>query len=233
MRHRVEVWDLPLRVFHWVLAATVTVAFATGFVGGNAMVWHGRAGTVLAALLAFRIVWGFLGSHHARFATFLPTPGKLRAYLGGTWKGEGHNPLGALSVFAMLGLLSAQLATGLAGNDDIAFQGSLYNLFTKADSDFATSLHRKMVWLLLTLIGLHLAAIAFYARFKKRNLVKPMILGWTESGEATDKKLTRPLSGLIALLLALSAATFVAWATQGTWIPRPNVVETSSPPPAW
>jgi len=78
---KIKVWDLPLRLFHWLLVAAVVTAFVSAKIGGNAMVWHGRAGLAVVGLLAFRIVWGFVGSTYARFVTFLHGPTTIRAYL--------------------------------------------------------------------------------------------------------------------------------------------------------
>ena len=105
-RKRILVWDLPTRIFHWSLVLAVTVAVISGEIGGDWMEIHGKAGLAILGLVTFRLVWGFAGSTHARFVNFAPTAGKLRAYLRGRWKGQGHNPLGALSVFALLGLLA-------------------------------------------------------------------------------------------------------------------------------
>ena len=118
---RITVWDLPLRLFHWLLVGAVTGALVTVKLGGNAMLWHGRFGLAVLVLLGFRLAWGVLGSTHARFHTFFPTPGRLLAYLRGSWQGLGHNPLGALSVFALIGLFGFQALSGLVASDDIAF----------------------------------------------------------------------------------------------------------------
>ncbi|MFP5394108.1 MAG: cytochrome b/b6 domain-containing protein [Gammaproteobacteria bacterium] len=120
------VWDLPTRLFHWLLVAAVTVAIVTGELGGDWMAVHGKAGLAIVGLVSFRLVWGLVGSTHARFLSFIPTPGRVRSYLTGRWEGHGHNPVGALSVFALLAALGVQAGTGLFANDDIAFTGPLY-----------------------------------------------------------------------------------------------------------
>ena len=97
---------------------------------------------LILGLLVFRLVWGVLGSTYACFLQFFPTPSRIRAYLSGEWQGEGHNPLGALSVFALLGLLTAQVFTGLFANDDITFVGPLFELVNKAMSNRLTSVHQ-------------------------------------------------------------------------------------------
>jgi len=222
---RVRVWDLPTRIFHWSLAALVAAALVSGFVGGNAMVWHGRFAIAIAALLAFRIAWGFLGSTYARFTHFVRGPGAICDYLCGGWQGPGHNPLGALSVLGMLLVLLAQLGTGLFANDDIAFNGPLYDLVTKELSDRMTALHRLNVWLVGTLIALHFAAIVFYVRIKKQDLLRPMLRGWKERADQREESLSGggPLAFVVALTIALAAA----WAASGDWIPAPP-----PPPPS-
>ncbi|MCK6404888.1 MAG: cytochrome b/b6 domain-containing protein [Rhodocyclaceae bacterium] len=224
---RIRVWDLPTRIFHWVLVLLIAAMIVTGKVGGNLIDWHGRIGLALVALIAFRIVWGFAGSTYARFASFFPTPYRLRAYLRGEWSTPGHNPLGALSVFGLLGLIVLQLATGLIGNDDIAFRGPLFELVGKTLSDRATGLHKLMTNLLIALIVLHVAAIVFYARVKKDNLVKPMLTGWKEHAG-------RPASGggIVAFIAAAIIGTGAAWGASGIWLPAPPPPPPSSTP-AW
>lgn len=222
---RVRVWDLPTRIFHWSLVALVAGAAISGFVGGAAMVWHGRLGLAVVGLIAFRLAWGFLGSTYARFTRFVRGPATIRDYLQGKWRGLGHNPLGALSVLGMLAVLLAQLATGLFANDDIAFNGPLYDLVSKEVSDRMTTLHRLNVWLVGTLVTLHLAAIAFYVRIKKEDLLRPMLRGWKERAEQSEESLSGggPLAFLVALVIALAAV----WFASGSWIPAPP-----PPPPS-
>src|SRR5664279_4779710 len=128
---RIKLWDLPTRLFHWLLVILILAAYVSGKIGGGAMDWHGRIGILILGLIVFRVVWGFIGSHHSRFSSFFPTPATVRAYLRGQWHGIGHNPLGAFSVLALLSLISLQVATGLLGNDDIAFSGPLSSLLSK------------------------------------------------------------------------------------------------------
>jgi cytochrome b len=178
MSARIYVWDLPTRLFHWSLVLSVSVAIATGLAGGDWMTIHSYAGIAIVGLVAFRLVWGLAGAAAARFVNFAPTPGRLRAYLAGEWQGHGHNPLGALSVFALLALLAVQAGTGLFGNDEISFQGPLANLVDEARSLQLTGLHQRLAYLLFGLIALHVVAIAVYLLLRKTNLVKPMVTGW-------------------------------------------------------
>lgn len=220
LKRRVRVWDLPLRLFHWLLVPLVAAAFVTAKIGGNAMAWHGRAGLAIIGLLVFRIVWGFAGTRHARFASFVRGPSAIAAYLRGGWSGIGHNPLGALSVLGLLGLLVVQAATGLFADDDIAFRGYLHPLIEGGLAERLTAIHHLGEPLLVLLIALHLGAIAFYTRVRKDDLLRPMITGWKDTEIAADPEPDRgggPLAFLLAALLAASAA----WAASGAWLAPP------------
>ncbi len=204
---RLHVWDLPTRLFHWSLVLSVTLALATGLVGGDWMPVHGYAGIAIVGLVAFRLVWGVTGAAHARFVNFAPTPARLRAYLSGRWQGHGHNPLGALSVFALLAMLAVQAATGLVGNDEIAFQGPLATLVAETRSIELTGLHHKLAWVLLGLIALHVLAIAAYLVVRKTNLVKPMVTGWKEVPQAAGQTAAADAADAGAAGLAPDAST--------------------------
>jgi cytochrome b len=202
------------------------------------MDWHGRAGLAIVGLVTFRLVWGIVGSTHARFLSFAPTPARLRAYLTGRWHGIGHNPLGALSVFGLLGLLAVQAGTGLFSNDDIAFDGPLSGLVEKARSDSLTGLHHQLSDVLLVLLGLHILAIAFYLVVKKHNLIKPMVTGWKHAqGRVASVPETRGGSPL-GLAIALLVAAAVTYAASGRLLhqpppptPAPATAPATSPPP--
>lgn len=210
---RIKVWDLPLRVFHWALVACVIGSFVTQSIGGNAMEWHGRCGLTVLGLVTFRLVWGFVGPTTARFSSFLRGPAAIRDYLQGRWHGIGHNPLGALSVVALLATLLALVLTGLFANDDILFEGPLYGLVDKDLSDRITSLHKGFEPVILTLVGLHLAAIVFYVRVKKQPLVRAMITGWGEGEAAAPSTGGGPLAFLFAVAVAVAAVL----AASGIW----------------
>ncbi|MFE8032532.1 cytochrome b/b6 domain-containing protein [Thiohalocapsa marina] len=220
---RLKVWDLPTRLFHWLLFLAVAAALLTGLQGGNWMVWHGRIGLLILGLLVFRLVWGVLGSTYARFAQFVPTPGRLLDYVQGRWRGVGHNPLGALSVLALLAVLLWQSVSGLFANDDIAFNGPLYPLVSRATSDWLTSWHRQALWPIVGLVTLHILAILFYAVLRGKNLVRPMLTGWTE---ADDPGMRSARGGkLWALLLAVILAGFAVWLADG------GLLTPAAPPP--
>ncbi|MDQ2779862.1 MAG: cytochrome b/b6 domain-containing protein, partial [Pseudomonadota bacterium] len=180
---RVRVWDLPTRLFHWALALLVTGSLVSGKIGGDAMPWHFRFGYGIFALLLFRLVWGLVGGRWSRFANFLYAPGTVWRYVRGHSRaGEalevGHNPLGSLSVFALLAVLLVQVATGLVTDDEISLVGPLNRLVPTDVGLSATSWHNTGgQWLVFGLVGLHLAAIAWYRLGKRVELTRPMISG--------------------------------------------------------
>jgi cytochrome b len=206
------IWDLPIRIFHWLLAASVIGAVVSAKIGGNMMVWHGRLGALILGLLVFRIAWGLWGSDTARFASFVRGPQAIGAYLKGVWHGIGHNPLGALSVLAMLTVLLFQAVSGHFAHDDIAFRGPLANMVEQHMRDEATRLHHLAANLVYVLVALHLLAIVFYARVKKHNLVLPMLTGKGPSTGSSNRG-----GGRVGLVLALALAGLAVWAGQGGW----------------
>ena len=179
----IKVWDAPVRLFHWLLVVLVIVSASTGYTGGNAMRWHVWSGCTILALLIFRLLWGFAGSATARFAHFVRGPRAVLDYTRGMLVRApshtvGHNPLGGWMVVMLLASASLQAGTGLFSNDDIATEGPLYDIVSKATSDTITAVHDINAIVFLTLIGLHVAAIVFYLWYKRENLVRPMFTGW-------------------------------------------------------
>ena len=182
-----RVWDLPLRLFHWSLVICVVGAFVTIQVGGNWVEWHFRFGYAALALILFRILWGLFGDRYSRFSSFFHGPASILAYLrasradqkvgNGEPEAPGHNPLGSLSVFAMIAFLFVQPVLGLFANDDIASEGPLAKFVSKSLSDTLTGLHHRGELVLFVLVGMHVAAIIYYLVARKKNLVRPMISG--------------------------------------------------------
>ncbi len=205
----VFIWDLPTRLFHWILVCLVTLAYVAGNLGGNWMVTHLRAGEAILALILFRVVWGFLGSTPSRFASFVHGPRAVLRYARDLFASDtpphpGHNPLGGWSVLAMLALLFVQVVTGLFANDDIFVTGPLYAWVSKAASDRLTKIHLFNRWLLAATVGVHIAAIFFYLFYKRENLILPMITGRKRWRGAPPPPIRRA-SGLVAVLVALAA----------------------------
>ncbi len=210
-----RVWDLPTRIFHWSLLVCILGLFITVNVGGNWMQWHFRFGYAVFTLLLFRIVWGVVGGRWSRFGSFIYAPSTVLAYLKGQGKPEhsvGHNPMGAGSVFAVLGVLLLQVASGLFSDDDVAFQGPLAKFVSNARVSTATWYHKELgSKVLIALIVLHIAAILFYLYRKKENLIGPMLDG--------DKHLAVPVlpsrddtaSRAIAAVVLIVCAAGVWW----------------------
>lgn len=177
----VRVWDLPTRLFHWLLVLAVVGLVVTGNVGGNWMTWHQRLGYAVLALLIFRVLWGLVGGRWSRFRHFVCGPRAVLNYLrgrAGPHADVGHSPLGALSVLAMLGVLGAQVGTGLISDDEIAFVGPLAR-FVASDTAYAATAYHKD-WgklLVLGLVGLHIAAIVYYRLRRGKSLVPAMLHG--------------------------------------------------------
>lgn len=212
---RVRVWDLPTRIFHWALAAVVIGLAISGTLGGNAMVWHFRLGYSVLVLLLFRIVWGLVGGRWSRFGAFIYSPRSVLNYLRGWGKPEhsvGHSPIGAGSVFAMLGFLLAQAGSGLLSDDEIAFAGPLTRFVSNATVRLATNYHSNIgKWVLLALVGLHLAAIIFYLRRRKHKLLHAMLHGDKELAMTAPASRDDTTSRLTALAVLGLCAAAVYW----------------------
>ncbi|HWJ06434.1 MAG TPA: cytochrome b/b6 domain-containing protein [Steroidobacteraceae bacterium] len=208
-RNDTLVWDWPVRACHWLLVVSIAGAWATHYAGLEWFDWHRRLGYVALVLVLFRIAWGFVGPRHARFGSFVRGPTTVVAYLRGT--GEhyvGHNPLGALSVLAFLGVLLVQATTGLFANDEIANAGPFYGWVDQETSNRLASVHRFNSNLLLGLVVLHLVAVAAHEA-RRRGLVRAMLTGRKPgvAGESIDGS----RGGLaLALVAALAAALALA-----------------------
>ncbi|ABM35540.1 cytochrome b/b6 domain-containing protein [Polaromonas naphthalenivorans] len=211
---KVRVWDLPTRLFHWTLVAAITGLAISGTLGGNAMVWHFRFGYGVLALLLFRILWGLVGGRWSRFGAFIYAPQSLIHYLKGKGKPEhsvGHNPIGALSVFAMLGFLVLQVASGLLSDDEIAFSGPLTRFVANATVSLATDYHANIgKWILLGLVLLHIGAIVVYL-LRKHNLVGAMLHGDKELVVKVPASRDDTASRTAALLLFMLCAGVAYW----------------------
>lgn len=179
--HRL-VWDWPVRLFHWSLVVSILGAFVTNRLGVKYFAYHVWFGYAVLALVAFRLLWGVVGPRHARFGNFLRGPKAVLGYVTAIGRGRhtrypGHNPLGALMVVTLLGLVALQASLGLFANDEIFNAGPLAGLVSKSLSLELTSLHRKIFYWIAAAIALHVAAVIAHVRFKRENLVLAMITG--------------------------------------------------------
>ena len=214
--HRIRIWDLPTRLFHWALVVCVVGLVITGNVGGNAMAWHFRIGYAVLCLLLFRLAWGFVGGYWSRFARFLYGPATLLRYLQGRGTPEhdvGHSPVGALSVFALLGITAVQVGTGLFSDDEIAFAGPLTRFADAAVVGTLTGYHKEVGKLLLiALVVLHILAVVFYRVVKQRSLVPPMVHGdkvLPAQVRPSHDGATQRIKALVLLALAAAITTAI------------------------
>ena len=212
-----RVWDLPTRLFHWALAFGVIGSLGSAWIGGNAMVWHVRLGYLVFALLLFRVLWGLVGGRWSRFASFTYGPGTSLRYLRGRSRPDehhqvGHNPLGSLSVFALLGILGAQVATGLFADDEIATQGPLVRFVSDATIRRFTGWHTHWgEWLIVALIVLHVGAVLFYLLHRRVDLIRPMVTGDKLLGPGVPASADSLGTRMLALALFAAAASLVTW----------------------
>jgi cytochrome b len=206
-----RVWDLPLRLVHWLLAALIL--FSWWSVKNHHTDWHIWSGCAILTLLLFRLLWGFVGSSTARWSSFVRGPASVAAHLRGRWNGIGHTPLGALSVVAICVAIMVQVGLGLISEDeDGLYTGPLYRLVSTDTSDSARDLHELWFNLILGLIALHLAAILYY-RLRGRKLTKPMITGKARLAPGTQPM--RPGKRWGALLCLAVAVAIVRWVIAG------------------
>lgn len=204
----VPVWDIPVRLFHWILVLLIAFSWLSNKM--DWMTWHMYSGYTILTLILFRILWGFVGSTHARFSDFIYGPRALIAYIKTlpsrtAAKFAGHNPLGGISVVLILLCVLAQAGTGLFANDDIITEGPLYKHVTKELSDWLTTIHKYNFNLLLALIGVHVAAVLYYLFYKSENLIKPMFTGRKHLPAGAAPATMRSV-GLAVVLLAACAA---------------------------
>ena len=213
-----KVWDVPTRLVHWGLA--IGIATSWWSVENKAMDIHYWSGLTILGLLIFRIYWGFAGPETARFASFIKGPMTVFGYIPKLFSKNyraafGHNPLGALSAVALLVAVLTQVSLGLFASDtDGLFAGPLNRHVDYATAEEITDFHEDFFNVVLALVGLHLAAIAFYLVVKRINLIGPML-----TGQRRGDNLTGPPSGIapippwrlaIGVALAVGLVWFIA-----------------------
>lgn len=174
---QIRIWDLPTRLFHWILVALIATLWVSAIRGW--MTVHYVCGVAVLVLVMFRVTWGLLGSTTARFSDFVAAPGRVIAYLRALRRGDaslhaGHNPAGGWMVLTLLLLLLAQAVLGLFANDEFDFKGPLAEWISGKRSDLLTRVHVFLFDAILACIWVHLCAISFYALVKRDNLVGPM-----------------------------------------------------------
>lgn len=202
----VRVWDLPTRLFHWALVILIALAYVSKHWGDDGLVWHTWNGYAVLVLVVWRLLWGLVGTSTSRFSSFIYGPIVAMRYaidfvLGRPRHFLGHNPLGGLFVFILLGLVGAMAALGLFAYDDHDgfVGGPLSGSVSDAAWAFATRWHIRLFDYLLYAIGLHVVANIIYLIWKRENLVQAMITGRKPAKQYEDQPVTQFASPWLAV----------------------------------
>jgi len=176
------VWDLPLRIFHWLLVGSLSASWITAQIGYDVRQYHVWLGFWMIGLLTFRLVWGFVGPRHSRFASFFPRPRSLFAHVreslsGSAKQSAGHNPAGSLMVFVLLILIAAQAASGLFVDDDIFYAGPYAAKASEDLVDVMSFIHHNIINFILALVAIHIAAVIYFSVRRKQGLIRAMLTG--------------------------------------------------------
>ena len=211
-----RVWDLPVRVVHWLLVIGIAGSYVTHKLGVAYFRYHLWFGYLVVVLAAFRILWGFFGTRHARFTNFLRGPRATLVYLFAMLRGKaphtaGHNPPGGWMVILLLMLLLAQGITGLFSNDEIFNTGPLYGYIRDTLSLRLTSWHRRMFdWILIAVV-LHVLAVIGHRVFAGHDLVGPMISGRKPAHLLAEHDAIGSSRLWLAVVLLAGVAAIVSW----------------------
>ena len=216
---RMPVWDWPVRVVHWAMVLCLLSLVITGLVKGDAMPWHMGFGRVLLGLVVFRILWGFVGSGNARFGAFVRGPRAAVRYLRSRFHPPHeihvtHNPAGGWMVVLLLAAMLAQAVLGLYTNDDVLWDGPLAQSVSKDASDLASSIHRRLAWVVVALASLHIVAVVVYLTAFRENLVTAMVCGSKRlpPGYGSPDAARASTANAIALMIACGVAVW--WLTR-------------------
>ncbi|MFY8106780.1 MAG: cytochrome b/b6 domain-containing protein [Elstera sp.] len=207
------IWDLPTRLFHWLLALLILAAFLSD----DNRELHERIGTLILVLIVFRLIWGVVGGRYARFRSFLRGPRAVLAHVEEMRQPNppqhiGHNAAGGWMVILLLLLVLVQAGLGLFSNDLITYSGPLSGLISDGLSERLTSAHKLLSNVILAAIALHVGAVAVYFLWKKQNLVWPMLTGRRADLNEADLP---PLRARAPSLFRALAAVIVAIAVVG------------------
>lgn len=210
----INIWDIPTRLFHWTLVALFTFMIISGK-SDDMMEWHFYAGYLLSGLIAFRFIWGFLGTRYARFSSFVLNPLTAITYTRELFSNKhksyyGHTPAGSVMIILLLVLLVVQLITGMMSTDDIIWNGPLYNTVSSDTADAAGEIHEIIQNLLIGLTAFHILAIILYKVKFKEPLVPAMIHGKKpiiKQGNTKKGDQAREELSYIKLIIAIAPAT--------------------------
>lgn len=212
MSGKIKVWDLPVRVFHWLLVVCFAVAYAVAE-SERLRGLHSVLGYTATGLILFRIVWGLVGSRFARFRSFAFAPGKAVEYLRSLGSGHpqhftGHNPAGSYVIYAILAI---GLATGVTG----------YMTLNEIGGESAEDVHELCANVWLGLVIVHLAGVLVGSWIHRENLVRTMITGYRDgvTGQSGGQTTGLSTSRAVGIALAVSVALFWVWSLLTGWVP--------------
>lgn len=223
----VKVWDAPVRIFHWSLVILFIAAYITNSLGADYFKYHLWVGYAIIVLVSFRILWGLVGTYHARFINFVRNPIATTKYALSVVKKSdkhyaGHNPLGAVMVVALLLGILIQAVTGLFTNDEILNLGPLYAYVSDELSLKLTSLHRHLFYWIVGAIALHILAVVFHVWFKRDNIIKAMFTG-KKNAEGLEGEPTIKSSRIwLAIIIVVVVASILAWIIYSAPVPVTN-----------
>ncbi len=210
------IWDLPLRIFHWLFALTILASWYTSDQDRELIELHLQLGYFALGLIVFRLLWGIVGSKHSRFLSFMPTPKRVIDYIRNVVSNcdtstVGHNPLGGLMVILMITLVSLQAISGLFINDDVFSAGPYYDSVSKEIEQVMVFLHHHIFDYMIGAIALHLLAIFYYVRIKKQNLILPMITGKKSADNVSENDQIKHSKLWLAGFIILIVVIFIYW----------------------
>jgi len=210
------IWDLPLRIFHWLFALTIAGSWYTSEQNSDFIEYHMLLGYFALGLLVFRVSWGIVGPKHARFSQFIPSFKTLIHYIKcikqkKKYYSPGHNPLGSLMVILMIVLIALQAVSGLFIDDDVFSAGPYYGSITSETEKIMSFLHHNLFDIMIISIVLHLSVITYYWKVKKENLVLPMITGKKSASMVNKKDAIKSSRIPLAILVGLASIFFVYW----------------------
>lgn len=213
---QLRVWDLPTRVFHWLLVTSFIAAYVTNWLGVSYFTYHLWSGYFVIVLVGFRILWGIFGTHLAQFANFVRNPLESLRYASSLVKNKarsypGHNPLGALMVLLLLVVALVQAVTGLFSNDEIFNAGPLYGYVSNELSLKLTGIHKELFYWILGAIAVHVSAVLFYVFVKRENLIKAMITGKKPRRGYEGARSIESSKVWLALVLVVLVSGVLAW----------------------
>lgn len=215
MTNKLLIWDIPVRLFHWLLVISLLASWYTSDGERGLIDYHLKLGYFILGLIIFRIIWGVFGTKYAKFSQFIPKRAALFNYLQ-NFKQEknyttvGHNPLGGLMVVFMLALILSQAISGLFMHDDVFTAGPYYESASSSVQRFMSFIHNNVFDVIIIVSILHISAVFYYLLVKKANLILPMITGYKANSDG-NKRGIKSSKVLLALIIILIVAIFLYW----------------------